>query len=68
MGAEALVRRLMAMPGVADARYDRDWLTRVGSGLGTIRAAGLALALLMAACRGGDGGDRRPPRAAAATG
>ncbi len=46
--AEALVKRLMAMPGVADARYDRDWLTRVGSGLGTVRAAGLALALLMA--------------------
>jgi cell division transport system permease protein len=46
--AEALVKRLMTMPGVADARYDRDWLTRVGSGLGTIRAAGLALALLMA--------------------
>ena len=43
--AEALVKRLMAMPGVADARYDRDWLTRVGSGLGTVRAA---LALLMA--------------------
>jgi cell division transport system permease protein len=46
--AEGLVKRLMAMPGVADARYDRDWLTRVGSGLGTIRAAGLGLALLMA--------------------
>lgn len=46
--AEALVKRLIAMPGVADARYDRDWLTRVGSGLVTIRAAGLALALLMA--------------------
>jgi cell division transport system permease protein len=46
--AEALVKRLLAMPGVADARYDRDWLTRLGAGLGTIRAAGLALALLMA--------------------
>jgi cell division transport system permease protein len=46
--AEALVKRLVAMPGVADARYDRDWLTRVASVLGTIRAAGLALALLMA--------------------
>ena len=46
--AEALVKRLVAMPGVADVRYDRDWLTRVGAGLGTIRAAGLALALLMA--------------------
>lgn len=47
-GAEALVKRLIAMPGVADARYDRDWLTRVAAGLGTIRAAGFALALLMA--------------------
>jgi cell division transport system permease protein len=46
--AEGLVTRLIAMPGVADARYDRDWLTRVGAGLGTIRAAGVALALLMA--------------------
>jgi cell division transport system permease protein len=46
--AEGLVRRLIATPGVADARYDRDWLTRVGAGLKTIRAAGIALALLMA--------------------
>jgi cell division transport system permease protein len=46
--AEALVKRLIAMPGVADARYDRDWLARVSAGLGTIRAAGVALALLMA--------------------
>jgi cell division transport system permease protein len=46
--AEDTVTQLVAMPGVADARYDRDWLTRVGSGLGTIRAAGFALALLMA--------------------
>jgi cell division transport system permease protein len=46
--AEGLVKRLIATPGVADARYDRDWLTRVGAGLGTVRAAGIALALLMA--------------------
>jgi cell division transport system permease protein len=46
--ADALVRKLIALPGVADTRYDRDWLSRVGAGLGTIRAAGLALALLMA--------------------
>lgn len=45
--AEALVKQLISTPGVADARYDRDWLARVGSGLGTIRAAGFALALLM---------------------
>jgi cell division transport system permease protein len=46
--ADALVRRLIATPGVADTRYDKDWLTRVGAGLGTIRAAGFALAVLMA--------------------
>ena len=46
--ADALVRRLVALPGVADARYDKDWLARVGAGLGTIRAAGFALAVLMA--------------------
>jgi cell division transport system permease protein len=42
------VRRLVAQPGVADARYDKDWLARVGAGLGTIRAAGFTLAVLMA--------------------
>jgi len=46
--ADALVRRIVALPGVADARYDKDWLTRIGAGLGTIRAAGFALAVLMA--------------------
>jgi cell division transport system permease protein len=46
--AEALVKRLIAMPGVADTRYDRDWLARLGAGLGTIRAAGFTLAVLMA--------------------
>ena len=46
--AEGVVKRLIAMPGVADARYDRDWLARLGTGLGTIRAAGFSLALLMA--------------------
>jgi cell division transport system permease protein len=46
--ADALVRQLAAMPGVADVRYDREWLARVGAGLGTVRRAGLALAVLMA--------------------
>jgi cell division transport system permease protein len=46
--AESLARSLVALPGVVDARYDRDWLTQVGSGLATIRAAGFALATLMA--------------------
>jgi cell division transport system permease protein len=47
-----LVRRLAASPGVADVRYDRAWLTRIASGLQTIRAAGLALATLMALAAG----------------
>jgi cell division transport system permease protein len=33
---------------VEDVRYDREWLARVGDGLQTIRAGGLALAILMA--------------------
>src|SRR5262245_1020634 len=28
--AEALLKGLAAMPGVADTRYDREWLSRVG--------------------------------------
>jgi cell division transport system permease protein len=46
--AEALVTRVAALPGVADVRYDREWLARVSSGLNAIRGAGFALALLMA--------------------
>jgi cell division transport system permease protein len=46
--ADALVKRSGAMPGVADVRYDREWLSRVSSGLGAIQGAGFALAILMA--------------------
>jgi cell division transport system permease protein len=46
--ADALVKRIGAMPGVADVRYDREWLSRVSSGLGAIQGAGFALAILMA--------------------
>jgi len=46
--AEALLKGLAAMPGVADTRYDREWLSRVGGGLQTMRSAGFALAILMA--------------------
>lgn len=46
--ADALVRRVAALPGVADVRYDREWLARVASGLTAVRGAGLALALVMA--------------------
>jgi len=46
--ADELVKRVAAMPGVADVRYDREWLARVASGLNAARGAAFALALLMA--------------------
>ena len=46
--AEELVKQLATLPGVADVRYDREWLARVASGLNAIRGAGFALAFLMA--------------------
>ena len=45
--AGELVRRIAALPGVADVRYDREWIARVSSALQTIRFAGVALAALM---------------------
>jgi len=44
---DAFVRQVVQLPGVADVRYDREWLARVTSALDTVRAAGLGLALLM---------------------
>lgn len=46
--ATALVRRVATLPGVADVRYDREWIARLARGLDTMRGAGFALALLMA--------------------
>jgi cell division transport system permease protein len=45
--AEALVARLAAQPGVADIRYDREWLQRVTAGLDAVRGVGSALGLVM---------------------
>lgn len=45
--AEALVARLAGLPGVADVRYDREWLERVTAGLDAIRGVGSALGLVM---------------------
>jgi len=45
---DAMLKGLATLPGVADTRYDRDWLSRVGGGLQTVRSAGFALAVLMA--------------------
>jgi cell division transport system permease protein len=47
--ADALVRQVASLPGVADVRYDREWLARLAAGLAALRRAGLALASLMAA-------------------
>ena len=46
--AESLVRQLAGLPGVADVRYDREWLARVAGALRTIRAAGVGLVIVMA--------------------
>ena len=46
-GADALVKELAALPGVADVRYDRQWLARLTEGLRTVRAAGLVIVALM---------------------
>jgi cell division transport system permease protein len=44
---ETVVRRIAALPGVADIRYDREWLARFSASLQRIRGAGLALVTLM---------------------
>ena len=46
--ADALVRRVASLPGVADVRYDREWLARLASGLSAVRGAGFGLAVVMA--------------------
>ena len=42
-GVDTLAARLRQMPGVADVRYDRQWLTRVLSAINVIRGIGLVL-------------------------
>lgn len=48
---DALVTRMRTMPGVADVRYDKDWLDRLLRGVRVLRLVGFALggALLLAA-------------------
>jgi cell division transport system permease protein len=46
--ADALLKKVATLPGVADIRYDRAWLAKVGAGLDALRRAGGVLALLMA--------------------
>jgi len=42
-GVDLLASRLRQMAGVADVRYDRQWLTRVLSAIGVVRGVGLVL-------------------------
>ena len=46
--ADRLVRRVATLAGVADVRYDREWLANFAAGVRTVRGAGLALAVIMA--------------------
>ena len=45
---DPLAAQLRQMPGVADVRYDRQWLTRVLSAISVIRGVGLVLGCVLA--------------------
>jgi cell division transport system permease protein len=47
--ARGAMQRLSSMPGVADVRYDAEWLTRLSSAVTTLRSIGVTLALALAA-------------------
>jgi cell division transport system permease protein len=46
---DALVAHLRQLPGVADVRYDRQWLSRLDAAISVVRGLGLTLGLLLAA-------------------
>jgi len=46
-GVEALGAKLRETPGVADVRYDRQWLSRLMSAVAIIRGVGLAMGAVM---------------------
>ena len=46
-GVEALGARLRGTPGVADVRYDRQWLTRLMSAIAVIRGVGLVMGAVL---------------------
>jgi cell division transport system permease protein len=47
MSVDALSAQLRGLPGVADVRYDRQWLNRLLAAVGIIRGVGLALATVL---------------------
>src|SRR6266850_1032480 len=46
-GVDTLADKVRQLPGVADVRYDRQWLTRLLSAIGIIRGAGLILGAVL---------------------
>jgi cell division transport system permease protein len=46
-GVEALGARLRGTPGVADVRYDRQWLSRLMSAIAVIRGVGLVMGAVL---------------------
>lgn len=46
-GVDLLLAEIRQLPGVADVRYDREWLQRLSKAVGVIRTAGLVLGLLL---------------------
>ena len=44
---DALAAKLAALPGVTDVRYDRRWLSRLGSAVGFLRTVGLVIVILL---------------------
>ena len=46
-GVDTLADKVRQLPGVADVRYDRQWLTRLLSAIGIIRGAGLVLGAVL---------------------
>ena len=44
---DALAAKLGGMPGVTDVRYDRRWLSRLGSAVGFLRTVGLVIVILL---------------------
>jgi cell division transport system permease protein len=47
-GVDSLAERLRQMPGVADVRYDRQWLTRLLSAINVVRGIGVVLGSVLA--------------------
>ena len=45
---DALVAKIRQLPGIADVRYDRQWLSRLVTAVSVIRGLGLALGILLA--------------------